>query len=70
MNIRDYLDVGATFGGALLALGLVLLLAPYFPGMDLGSIKIPQFSQDVRMRLKWIGPLAPILAVAFHVPFP
>ncbi len=69
MNLRDYLDVGTTFGGTLLGLGLILLLAPYFPGVSFGTIKIPTFPDDIRARLRWIGPIVFVATVAFHVPF-
>ena len=69
MNIRDYLDVGTTVGGAFIMLGAILSLAPYLPGLELGSIKIPQFSEALRARLKWIGPLTLVLAIGCHIPF-
>ena len=68
MNIRDYLGVGTTVGGAFLGIGLLLLLAPYLPGLELGPIKIPQFSKAVRARLKWIGPLTFLVALVVHIP--
>jgi hypothetical protein len=68
-SLLDLLGLPDVFGETLLVLSLILALAPYFSGFDFGVIKIPQFSDQWRRRLKWIGPLAIVFMVALHVPF-
>jgi hypothetical protein len=48
---------------------LILVLAPYFSGLDFGVIKIPAFNPDLQKRLKWIGPIIMLLIISIHIPF-
>jgi len=56
------------FGAALLILGLVLLLAPYFAGHDFGAFKIPAFKPALKRRLRVLGPAIFVLVVVMHIP--
>jgi hypothetical protein len=64
----SYLGLPETFGGALLLLGLVLLLSPYLADTDLGFVKIPEFEPIVKRRLRIFGPIAMVAVVLLHVP--
>jgi hypothetical protein len=44
--------------GIIFAFCLVLLLSPYFGGLDFGFFRIPQFSVGANRILKWVGPIA------------
>jgi len=68
-SLLDLLGLPEVFGETLLILSLILALAPYFSGLDFGVIKIPQFSQVWRRRLKWIGPIVIVFVVSIHIPF-
>src|SRR5262249_33133053 len=58
-----------SLGIVILSLSLILLLAPYLAGTDLGVIKIPAFSESARRYLRFFGPVAMIAAVLLHLPF-
>ncbi len=57
------------FGFLLLAISLILLLAPYLSGSDLGVLKIPQVTDAARRTLRALGPIAIAAAILLHVPF-
>lgn len=57
------------FGILLLTLALVLAVAPYLFGHDFGVIRVPDFGESMRQRLKWVGPVLLIVAVLIHIPF-
>lgn len=67
-SILDVAGLPGTFGYVLLVLGLILTLAPWFPGHDFGIVKIPDFRPALRRSLQIIGPLLFVSAVAIHVP--
>jgi len=69
VSILAKLGIHGAFGVVLLTLGLILALAPWWPGKDLGIFKIPTFGESNRRSLKWGGPLSLVLAIALHVPF-
>src|SRR6058998_3569485 len=56
------------FGVVLLSLALILLLAPYLAGTDLGIIRIPSFSSGAKRTLRIVGPIAMLAAILLHVP--
>jgi hypothetical protein len=68
-SILQALGLPQPFGVTLLGLGLIFALAPYIGGSDFGLFKIPTFSEEVRRRLRRIGPVTLVAAIAMHVPF-
>ncbi|MCD2453606.1 hypothetical protein GO003_024825 [Methylicorpusculum oleiharenae] len=62
----DYLP--SDFGILLLTLALIVSIAPYAAGHDYGNIKIPEFSERARTRLKWFGPVLLLLVLFLHLP--
>jgi hypothetical protein len=67
-SLLSSIGLPGEFGVALLLLALVLLLAPYFAGHDFGVVKIPAFSDIAQRRLRVLGPLAMLVALALHIP--
>lgn len=67
--ILDLLGLPGAFGVTLLVVSLILVLAPYFAGLDFGVIKIPDFSPEWRRRLKWFGPFTLVFIILIHIPF-
>lgn len=57
------------FGYTLLMLGLILTLGPYFFGLDFGVLKIPNFGDNIRKYLTFIGPIWLVLAIGLYLPF-
>jgi hypothetical protein len=68
-SILQALGLPQPFGATLLALALILALAPYLGGADFGLLKVPTFSPDTQRGLRVIGPVALAAAVGLHVPF-
>ena len=68
VSVFKVLDLPAGFGTAILVLTLVLLLAPYLPSGDFGPIKIPEITPAAKLRLKYIGPLGFLVALAMFLP--
>ena len=68
-SLLGVLGLPGEFGVALLLIALVLVLAPYLSGHDLGVIKIPEFGPGAKRALKIGGPSAMVAVLAFHLPF-
>src|SRR5712691_8267570 len=68
-NLLFELGLPEQFGVVLLLLALILLLAPYLAGQDLGVIKVPPFTPSSKRILRVFGPLAMLAALFLHVPF-
>lgn len=68
MNILSRFGLPPEFGVILLVISSVLLLSPYFPGIDIGPLKIPVFSERARRGLRIVGPLALLIAAGLHFP--
>ncbi|MFQ5648943.1 MAG: hypothetical protein ACE5IY_03290 [bacterium] len=68
-SILEHLGLPAQFGITLLLFCFILAVAPYVSGLDFGMLRVPQFPEPARRRLKWIGPLALLIAILVHVPF-
>ena len=49
-------------------LSLILLISPYASGHDFGSIKIPNFKDTSKTKLKFFGPVIFVIAIALHLP--
>ena len=69
-SVLDILSLPTEFVVTVLSIVLVMALAPYCGGQDFGFFKVPQFSETINLRLKWLGPafflgilllLAPVL---------
>lgn len=56
------------FGSALLLFSFILLIAPYFSGLNFGIFNIPPFSAATRKQLKLIGPVVFTLCVVAFLP--
>ncbi|WP_171236891.1 tudor domain-containing protein [Ruegeria sp. HKCCA6837] len=69
MSILERANLPDGFGYVLLVFGLILTLAPWFHGRDFGIVKIPQFENDQRRKLKLIGPAILTAAILLHLPF-
>lgn len=70
MNIISWLGLPDSFGEALLAIALALLLCPYFPGVKLGPIQIPSFADKLKKILKFAGPAILLIAFLLYIPWP
>jgi hypothetical protein len=57
-----------TFSSLLLVIALILSLAPYFSGADFGVLKVPNFDDSFRKRLKVVGPALLILVIFMFLP--
>ena len=62
------LGLPGAFGEAVLILTLVLLLAPYLAGADLGIFKIPELSVPAQHFLRYLGPVLFCAAVLLYYP--
>lgn len=69
MSILTFLGLPGQFGVTLLLFTFILFLAPYLAGLDFGVLRIPDFSEGARRKLKWIGPLTLLVAIFLHIPF-
>ena len=56
------------FATVLLIVALILALSPYLSGADFGVFKVPSFSDEVRSRLRLLGPLALAGVVLLFLP--
>jgi hypothetical protein len=65
-NILQLLGLPSEFGILLLILSLILTLAPYLAGNDFGLMKIPNFDDSIKRKLKYIGPLSLLLVFSLH----
>jgi hypothetical protein len=68
VSILKTLDLPPQFGVLVLSFAFILLVAPYFAGLDFGVFKVPEFSQGLRRRLVLLGPICFALAVIVHIP--
>jgi len=69
MSLLQFLYCPEEFGVVLLTFSFILFLSPYFSGCDFGIFKIPEFTQKLKKRLQFIGPIILILSIALHYPF-
>ena len=69
MNVLDMFRIPPEFGLTLLTLSLILILSPYFSGVDFGVIKIPKLNSKTKKRLIIIGPILFISAVSLFIPY-
>ena len=53
------------FGVIVLTFSFVLLLTPYLSGSDFGIFKIPDLTEKINKKLKYIGPIIFILTIFF-----
>jgi hypothetical protein len=63
------LGLPSPFGQIVLTLALVLLLAPYLVGADIGIFKIPDLPVVTQRFLKYFGPILLVVAVLLYYPF-
>lgn len=68
MNFYQISGIPSDFGVVLLTLSLILLLTPYFSGVDFGIIKTPKLRVQTQKRLKTIGPLIMIICLLLYLP--
>ena len=69
MSLLQYLNCPEQFRDILLTFSFILFLSPYFNGCDFGIIRIPEFSNKLKKRLQFIGPILIILSIAINFPF-
>ncbi|MDG4551693.1 MAG: SH3 domain-containing protein [Candidatus Contendobacter sp.] len=62
-------EIPSEFGKTLLGFAFLLLLAPYFSGKDFGLLKIPEFSNIQKKKIKLFGPLFFLLSISTFIPF-
>ena len=68
MNIYERLGIPDSLKVTLSVFCIALLLAPYLGGADFGLFKIPKFPNHIVSVLRWLGPVAFLIAVALFVP--
>lgn len=68
MSVADWLGLPEAFQAAVLILLVVLALAPYFPGVTLGSLQIPKLHPRRRRAFRVIGPVVLVLGAAMVLP--
>ena len=69
MSTYDLLGIPDALGVTLFVLFLALSAAPYFPGTDVGPVKIPKIENAHRRRqLQIVGPLLLFLSAALFFP--
>lgn len=68
MSTLGKLDLPPEIGILLFTVALVCALAPYFPGLDFGVFKVPEFGTAKTNFLKRYGWLVPLLAIALFLP--
>ncbi len=67
-SIFAKLGIPSDFILLLIIFSFILMLAPYFSGMDFGIFMVPQFSQQTKSRLRIFGPLLFALCIIFNFP--
>src|SRR5215472_9290433 len=67
-NTYEIFGVAKEFIVSLLVLGLILTLAPYLAGKNLGIFNVPTLKLTVRKRLKVLGPLLLLFFLALGIP--
>lgn len=68
VSLFEFVSLPADFGTAMLLMALILTLSPFLAGHDFGILKIPDFRDGVRRKLRFLGPLLLALVVLLHVP--
>jgi hypothetical protein len=68
MSVLESLGIPPQFGVVLLAVAFALAVAPYLSGADFGVLRIPLLEEGTRKRLRLIGPIVMVGAIALHVP--
>jgi hypothetical protein len=68
VSILNFLGLPDSFNSVLLVFAFVLLLSPYFSGMDFGLFKIPRFTPTAKKRLQYIGPALFIISALLFIP--
>jgi len=71
-NKRSFFEVlclPEQFKYFLCAFTFILVVAPYFSGLDFGIVKIPTFTVAIAKSLKYIGPVALILVICSSIRF-
>jgi hypothetical protein len=67
-NLFKILGLPDHFGVILLIFTLILLIAPYFPGLDFGIFKVPKISPKIAQTLKFIAPILFLASIFMYLP--
>jgi hypothetical protein len=65
----EQLGLPGHIGEIFLLVSLALTLAPYFPGVDFGPLKVPALPDATRKTLKLLAPILLTISVVFFFPF-
>ncbi len=68
MSVLEATGLPSQFGTTLLLLFLILSIVPFFSGKDFGVLKIPEFGEASKRRLRLVGPLLLLTAIILHLP--
>jgi len=67
-SIFSKLGLPEGFGVVILVFSFILMLSPYFSGLDFGVFKVPIFSNKVAKKLKIIAPALFLIVIFLFVP--
>ena len=67
-SIYQLLGLPDKFGVVLLTVSLILLVAPYMGGANFGILQIPEFHADVKVILRYFGPIVFGVLLLLFVP--
>jgi hypothetical protein len=65
----EQLGLPGHIGEIFFLISLALTLAPYFPGMDFGALKVPALPDGSRKTLKLVAPIALVVTTLSFFPF-
>lgn len=68
-SIFKYLNLPEGFGELTISFAFILLIAPYFSGLDFGIVRIPQFRENTKKTFKFFGPVLFAFSILLFIPF-